>query len=131
MMMSSIEPLIDHLDLTESEEYGDNLKTLIGDLKEEITEAQGIPSTLQHSLRSQVGNLKMESIGQGLKRLSSEFLPEDDSAFELLKECYEIRSTIVHEGGTDDYLQERTKQLRNVLRRLFSSIIGLPLESSS
>lgn len=129
MMMSSIEPLINKPDLTESEDFGDSLQKNIDIMKDTIKNEEDVPGHIRDSIIGQISKLKEGSIGQGLRNLCETHLPDDQDAYPLLRECYRIRSRIVHDGGTDDYLQERTRELQNVLRRLFASVIGLPLEN--
>ena len=130
MMMSSVEPLIEQVDLTGNSDYGNALQDTVDGIKQLVKDAEDLPDSIRDSLLGQVSNLKRESIGQGLRRLCDEYLSDSKEAYKLLKECYNIRSQIVHEGGTDNYLTERTQELKEILRRLFSSITGMPLSSN-
>jgi hypothetical protein len=56
------------------DEYGAALVDLMEDFKTKVQAADDIPSRLKQSLLGQIGHLKRESIGQGLRNLCEDHL---------------------------------------------------------
>lgn len=128
MTMSSVEALLSRVDRTQHPEYGLKMQTLLSNLKSLVRDSEGIPESVRGSIVGSIDNqLRWRSISQSLKKLCEKYLPGDSQSYQILRDCYNIRSTIVHEGGTDDFLSEKATKLSEITRQIFASVIGLPL----
>jgi hypothetical protein len=86
-----------------------------------------VPEHARRSLRGRLKYFRAESISQSLKRLTSELLPGDHDAAEVVDEAYGIRSNILHEGQAYADLDHRIPKIAGVLRRLYAATTGWPL----
>ncbi|MDD2338472.1 MAG: HEPN domain-containing protein [Geobacteraceae bacterium] len=123
-LVSSLEPLA-AVKKYNIKEIDDLICSFIHDLNELVA----IPENTRKSIESRANALKAESISQAIARLVSEYFDEDTEAVNIVKEAYNIRSKILHEGSFDADLDEKSNKLEDVIRHIYSRILDLPLLS--
>ena len=127
-LVSSLEPLAAPADYPRSitnlvQNYLKQLQAAsIPELSEEDT------SGIKKSLNGRLRELEHESIRQALLRTVRELLPFDSNALKVIDEAYALRSTMLHEGVTDPYLDRRTHVVEGIIRKMFAARIGKPLK---
>jgi len=72
--------------------------------------------------------LRQQSISQSIVQLVQRYFPGNPTVAKAVKEAYGIRSKILHEGSFDADLTEKTKQLQDIIRWIYSRLIGLDLQ---
>jgi hypothetical protein len=75
-----------------------------------------------------VDSLNTESISSAIRRLVEDTIPNDREALEVIKEAYSLRSRILHNGSTDADLNERSRDVEAVIRRIIASKAALTLK---
>jgi hypothetical protein len=126
--ISSLEPLIErekYSNLDEYSEVSEAVEETLNDLISVINDAKskyGLSEPLQDSWRNRLKNeLRGESIGQALERMVREQIPEVEGAPSVIREAYNLRSTILHEGG---YIDENDHETVMEAQRLVPLIIS-------
>jgi hypothetical protein len=87
--------------------------------------------SLRDSLRGRIRDLQRNSVHRSLKRTVFTYLDgvEAKDAWKFIdKQAYPARCDIVHDGTTRENLSELTRELQSILRRVYSVILGLPLQ---
>lgn len=92
-----------------------------------VQDSLDIPNDLKPSLEGRIRELTRESVSQAINRLLRIHLQGDTTALNIVREAYSIRSNILHEGSTDADLSEKSSELEDVIRRLYSAIVGYEL----
>ncbi len=92
-----------------------------------INETKTIPENIRNSLTGRARSLSRESISQAIARFAGKYFPENTEIIKSVKEAYDIRSSILHEGTFDADLDEKGKLLEDVIRHIYSQILGLDL----
>lgn len=92
-----------------------------------VQESLDIPNELKPSLEGRIRELTRESVSQAINRLLRIHLQGDTTALNIVREAYSIRSKILHEGSTDADLSEKSSELEDIVRRLYSAIVGYEL----
>ena len=111
-LVSSLEPL------STQEKYEiEELNCLIRSFKNEI-ENSGLDLSLKKSLKGRIEQLKIESVSRSIKRMVKEKLPDDNNSLELIEDAYKLRSKILHEGATDADLEQKTREVENIIKTL-------------
>ena len=91
--------------LVSEKEYKNNDYILFINNFIENFQFENIPNDLESSLKNDIGNLKLKSIGQKCNALVAKYckdnLYDGIEAVKLFKECYKIRSKFVHAGEID------------------------------
>lgn len=120
-LVSSIEPLADQ------QLYDKSILDLVNSFKHQVRQDDSIAMVTKDSLINRVGLLASESISQGIRRLVRTHLPDDEPSLETITEAYNIRSRILHDGSTEADLNEKSNEFEAVMRKLFASMLKVPL----
>lgn len=116
MAVSALEPLATQVDL------GPEVAQVIDELSKTLTSVSGISTEVKRSLSDRLRELKRESVRQALKRLCSQSMPGDTTAWQSIERAYTLRSELLHEGRPNDLdivLAEETQVVSNLLRRIY------------
>ncbi len=115
-LVSSLEPL------AQSEAYGNpELEKLVDNFVNQLNNTS-IPDNIKQSLKDRIGYLKKESISQAIQRIVQESIPanENEEAVSIIKEAYKIRSKILHEGARYTDLDQKSNEIENIIRQIYS-----------
>jgi hypothetical protein len=127
-LMTALEALAVQQDLGDG--VGGILHLLAGQL-ESAPQLQGPEQErLRTSLASRLRQLRQESVRQAILRTIREHI-HDQEAEKFVDLAYGIRSKMLHEGHRVAELHTLEVRLEDILVRLYSSIIGLPLTVSA
>ncbi|MBW4423405.1 MAG: hypothetical protein KME50_02805 [Nostoc desertorum CM1-VF14] len=121
-LVSALEPLAEQKKF----EYPD-LKKIVKDTLNKVQDSLDLPDDIKRSLEGSIRNLTRESVSHAIKHLIITHLTGDKIALEILEEAYTIRSKILHEGAFYPDLQDKSYKIENVIRRLYSAILGYEL----
>lgn len=102
----------------------DHLDGLISSSKEKLPEINGISDDEIDSFVQRLHQLKRESISVACRNLIQQYLGNDEVKF--FKECYNIRSKLVHDGTIKDGIDivNYLHKLNNISRNLLYAIIN-------
>ena len=116
-LVSALEPL------AQSEAYGNpELEKLVDNFLNELNNTS-IPKNINNeSLQGRIRALKKESISQAIQRIVRESIPanENEEAVSIIKEAYKIRSNILHEGARYTDLEQKSNEIENIIRQIYS-----------
>ena len=115
-LVSALEPL------AQSEAYGNpELEKLVDNFLNQLNNTS-IPDNIKRSVEGRIRDLKKESISQAIQRIVQESIPanENEKAVSIIKDAYNIRSTILHEGSTDADLEQKSNEIENIIRQIYS-----------
>lgn len=115
-LVSSLEPL------AQSEAYGNpELEKLVDNFVNQLNNTS-IPDNIKQSLKDRIGYLKKESISQAIQRIVQESIPanENEEAVSIIKEAYKIRSKILHEGARYTDFDQKSNEIENIIRQIYS-----------
>jgi hypothetical protein len=115
-LVSALEPL------AQSEAYGNpELEKLVDNFVKQLTDTS-IPDKIKRSVEGRIRDLKKESISQAIQRIVQESIPanENEKAVSIIKDAYNIRSTILHEGSTDADVEQKSNEIENIIRQIYS-----------
>jgi hypothetical protein len=127
-LVSALEPLAKPL------EYSENVKQMIKKFRDQLrtTEIPGSSEQdiqrLKNSLDGRLRELEHESIRQALLR-SVRSLLSDENAVRIVDSSYALRSKILHEGITDPYLDRKSNEIEDIIRRMYAACIGHALRT--
>jgi len=113
-LVSSLEPLAQQKAYDNPE-----LKQLVESFVEQL-KTTSIPEDIKSSLNGRINGLKNESITQAIKRLVKENFPENPDAVSTVEEAYKIRSKILHEGAFDADLAQKSNEIEDIIRQIYS-----------
>ena len=121
-LVSSLEPL------AQSEAYENaELKELVDSFVAQLKKTTSISENIKSSLNGRINGLKKESISQAIRRLVKEHFPENPDAVSTVEEAYDIRSKILHQGAFDAYLAQKSNEIEDIIRQIYSRILKLDL----
>jgi hypothetical protein len=116
-LVSALEPL------AQSEAYGNpELEKLVDNFVNQLNNTS-IPDNInKQSLQDRIRALKKESISQAIQRIVRESIPanENEEAVSIIKEAYKIRSNILHEGARYTDLEQKSNEIENIIRQIYS-----------
>jgi len=113
-LVSALEPL------AEREPYANQeLDKLVNSFVKQLTDTS-IPDNIQPSVKGRICDLKKESISQAIQRIVQESIPANEKAVSIIKDAYKIRSTILHNGSTDADLEQKSNEIENIIRQIYS-----------
>jgi hypothetical protein len=130
-LVSSLEPL------ASPRKYPSSVVNLMNSFRAQLravdlSETNGGETTgVKTSLDNRLKQLEHESIRQAILRTIREILPGDDSSLKTIDEAYALRSKMLHEGIADPYLDRKTQEVEQVLRRFYAARIGKRLRIGS
>jgi Apea-like HEPN len=123
-LMTALEALSDQRD------YGDDVAGLLDGLAKQLESSPLLAgqdkSSLRNSLSGRLKQLRQESVRQAILRTVSEHIA-DGETIRFLDEAYGIRSKILHEGFRAADLPTLARRCEDVLRQVYSAILGLTL----
>jgi hypothetical protein len=93
-----------------------------------------IPPELKPSLEGRLRQLRQESIGQALRRLVRDALPNQPEASQVIDDAYALRSQLIHSGVPADLdvdLERESQVVSRTVRALYASLLNRPLARSS
>lgn len=122
-LVSSLEPL------SEQEHYSTDLSAVIEQFKGQI-KALHLPPRIEKSLMGRTDTLTTESVSSAIRRLVKGTLPDDNEALQVITEAYNLRSRILHDGTTDADLNEKSRAVEAVVRRIIACKAALALRVS-
>lgn len=122
-LVSSMEPL------AEQQRYTVDVSAAIEQFKGQIKALQ-LPPHIETSLMGRTATLTTESVSSAIRRLVKETLPDDSEALKVIGEAYNLRSRILHDGTTDADLNEKSREVESVVRRIIASKAALGLRVS-
>jgi hypothetical protein len=121
--------------LSTPRDYGNEVAKVLNDLAKQFESSPALSGKENESIRKSVAGklrqLRWEAIQHAIRRTVREYLGEDDDWKEVhlfLKEAYNVRSSILHEGQRGQRLNEASTRLEGILRRIYSSMLNLPLD---
>jgi hypothetical protein len=126
-LVSSLEPL------ASQRTYPDSLKNIVERFQQEVAiyEIPEVPESdaarLKTSITARLSELQRESIRQAILRNVRELLPDNKNALRIIDEAYALRSRILHEGGSDPYLDQKISEIEDTIRLMFAARIGKEL----
>ena len=113
-LVSALEPLV------QQEHYANQeLEKLVNSFVKQLTDTS-IPDKIKRSVEGRIRDLKKESISQAMQRIVQESIPANEKAVSIIKDAYNIRSTILHEGSTDADLEQKSNEIENIIRQIYS-----------
>jgi len=114
-LVSSLEPL------AQSEAYDNpELKELVESFVAQLDKTTSIPENIKSSVKGRINELKNESISQAIKRLVKDNFPKTPDAVSTVEEAYKIRSKILHEGAFDADLAQKSNEIEDIIRQIYS-----------
>ncbi|MEG5040742.1 MULTISPECIES: hypothetical protein [unclassified Microcoleus] len=120
-LVSSLEPL------AQQEAYEiSELKELVKSFVDQLN-TTSIPDDIKSSLRGRINELKQESVSRAIRRLVKEHFPENLDAVSTVEEAYDIRSKILHDGAFDADLEQKSNEIEDIIRQIYSRILKLEL----
>ncbi len=115
LMVSSLEPL------AKPESLGVTVDSFVADTINTLKNSD-IEESVKNSLMVRVKSLREESIGQSLRRLVKEILPEITKAPKIINEAYAIRSQLAHSGQPNDLdidLTEKSREIEEIIIAIY------------
>ena len=116
-LVSALEPL------AQQEPYANQeLEKLVNSFVNQLTDTS-IPDNIKRSVEGRIRDLKKESISQAIQRIVQESsIPanEKEEAVSIIKEAYKIRSKILHEGARYTDLEQKSNEIENIIRQIYS-----------
>lgn len=121
MLVSAIESLVD------TKEQSPQVVGLVQQLIDVVDARPDLETPQKNSLRARLGQLRRESVLQGLRRtLATLGIGNDD--IEFVAHCYDLRSQIVHRGARVPELQSRASRLEEIMKRAYANALGTELK---
>jgi len=123
-LVTALESLV-----TQEPYNNDDVEKLVSLFTDSIEKAENIPGRIKESLKGRVSSLKKESVSQAIVRFVRQYFPDNPEIIKLVKESYNIRSSILHEGTFDADLEEKGSLLEDIIRYIYSQILGIELKT--
>jgi hypothetical protein len=121
-LVSSLEPLA-----TVAGYNNEDIDKLVSTFTQDLRKIGSISDKIKHSIEARANALRNESIAQAITRFVGEYFEEGSEAIGIVKEAYNVRSKILHEGSFDADLDEKSEKLEDVIRHIYSRLLDLPL----
>lgn len=113
-------------------EYTDHVKDKIIELIEAIQNEENIPENIRHSLIDKIKReMSIESVRQAIMDVVLQNTKETDNKNDnkkLFDKAYGVRCSLVHDGQSDENIQELSKNISSMIRDIFSSCLNLELK---
>lgn len=126
MLVSAVEPL------AAQQKLGAAVDDFVTGTLSILETAPGIDTSVRNSLRGRVNELKRESVGRALFRLSETWFPGNQVAKQTLDRAYALRSQLLHEGAPSDPDTQFSVEVDRVapyIRRIYEQISGKKFQS--
>jgi hypothetical protein len=118
--------------LSVQRDYGDEITKLLTDLSTQLEDSPLLAgeekAPVRSSLSGRLRELCRESVRQAIKRTVSDYINDHDT-IKFVDEAYGVRCKILHEGLKATELHVLTHRLEDVIRQIYSEVLGLPLDS--
>lgn len=124
-LMTALEALSVQRDY--EDEVGGVLEELATQLEASPIFAGTDKAALRASLLGRLKQLRQESVRQAIKRTVVDYLGDRETA-RFIDEAYGVRSKILHEGMRAPELYALTHRVEDVMRRIYSAMLSLPLD---
>lgn len=121
-LVSALEPI------AIQEQYGEPIVSLARQFLTILSQTNDVPPELRPSLEGRIRDLRRESVSRAIRRLVETHLAGDVEAQQIIKEAYDVRSKIVHEGLADADLDELSAAVEGVIRNLYSALLNIDLK---
>lgn len=109
-------------------EYTDHVKEKIDELIEAIKNEDNIPENVRNSL---IGKIKREMSIESVRQAIIDVVlknTKDANNKNLFDKAYGVRSSLVHDGKSDDNIEELSRSVSSMIREIFSSCLNLELK---
>jgi hypothetical protein len=123
-LVSALEPLAQEASL------GPAATAFVDQCVQQLRSNADIPPELKSSLEARLRRLRQESIGQALRRLVRDALPNQPEASQLIDDAYDLRSQLIHSGVPADLdvdLERESQVVSRTIRALYASLLNRPL----
>ena len=121
-LVSSLEPLASPISY-----HNQDIGNVVSNFITQLNSISSIPEHTRNSIAGRARNLCSESVSQAIARFVKTYFPNNPQVVESVKQAYHIRSNILHEGVFDAELDEKSRELEDIIRHIYSGIIGLDL----
>ena len=118
-LVSSIEPLA-----TAKSYENKELEELVDKLILKIKDGVSLDKSAKDSITTRAKKLCQESVSQSIRRLVGKYIPNNKEVLRKIDEAYKIRSRILHTGSFDADLDEKSSEIEEIIRFIYSRIIG-------
>jgi hypothetical protein len=109
-------------------EYTDYVKDKINELIEAIKNEENIPENIRNSLIGKIRReMSIESVRQAIIDIVLQNTKEAENK-KLFDKAYDVRSSLVHDGQSDENIQELSNNVSTMIRNIFSSCLNLELK---
>ena len=123
-LVSSLEPL------AKQESYHNaELDEAVNQFTSQVKGLSSLDGAVKDSVAGRAYELKRQSISKSIECLIANHFPGDSAVLKIVSEAYGIRSKILHEGLFDADLVAKSRQLREILRHIYSQMIDLQPQS--
>ncbi len=123
-LVSALEPLAREASL------GDKVDAFVAECVAKLKTLGDIPAELRASLEGRLLKLRKESIGQALRRLARDTLPNQPDAAQVIDEAYALRSQLIHSGLPADLdvdLDRESRVLSRIIRDIYAGMLNSSL----
>jgi len=123
--VSALEPLV------KASPLGSAVDAFIDDCLDQIKKHKKIQPEYLQSIQGRLNDLRKESIGQALKRLIRENLPDEVLAPKIIDNAYDLRSQLIHSGMPDDLdvdFSAETRKVSSIVRKLYAKELGFTID---
>jgi hypothetical protein len=121
-LVSALEPL------ATAAKLGPEVDALIKEFTERLQGFDNIAQPVKMSLNGRLQQLRKESIAQAITRVVTSLLPNDTKALKTVRDAYDLRSKMLHEGKAVDDLNFRSQEIENYIRLMYASAVGYELD---
>lgn len=110
-------------------EYTEHVKDKINDLIEAIKREENIPEKIRCSLIGKIKReMSVESVRQAILDVVLKNTSDTTTNKKLFDEAYNARSSLVHDGRTENNVEELYRKMSSMIREIYSSCLKLKLK---
>lgn len=121
-LVSSLEPLA-----VQKAYENVEIENLVDSFAKQLSQIKTLPEKTIDSIKGRAFSLKKESISQAILRYVQNFFPNQPEILKIVKDAYDIRSSILHNGTFDADLEEKGNSIEDIVRFIYSKILGVDL----
>jgi hypothetical protein len=122
-LVSSLEPLA-----TKQPYNITQVENLVSSFIEQLNKIDNLPDNIKNSIAGRAKSLNNESISQAIARYVQSYFPDQPNLIKFVKETYDIRSSILHDGTFDADLEERGRDIEDIIRYIYSKLLGVDVQ---
>ena len=127
-LMTALEALSSQCD------YGDDIAAVLANLASQLEDSPKLAGEDKESLRTSLSNrlrqLRQESVRQSIIRMVNQYI-NDPNIIQFIDKAYGVRSKILHEGLRSPELVDLSVRIDEIMRQIYSKMLGLPLVVAS